>query len=121
MAIVSYRDLEVWKRGVELAVFVYKVTAQFPKVEMYGLTSQMQRAAVSVPSNIAEGHSRSGHDFPRFISYALGSLSELETQALIALKVALLTEADYNHLATECEALGKMLHALQNRLRVSNP
>jgi four helix bundle protein len=114
--ITSYRDLEVWKRGVELAIFTYQVTAHFPKSETYGLSSQMQRAAVSVPSNIAEGHNRAGREFPRFISFALGSLAELETQALIALRVGLLSEEDYRRLVAECDVIGKMLRVLQKRL-----
>lgn len=114
--IKSYRDLEVWKRGVELAVFAYQVTAHFPKSETYGLSSQMQRAAVYVPSNITEGHNRAGREFPRFISFALGSLAELETQALIALRVGLVSEAECQRLSADCDAIGKMLRVLQQRL-----
>jgi four helix bundle protein len=114
--ITSYRDLEVWKRGVHLAVFVYQVTTKFPKSEQYGLTSQMQRASVSVPSNLAEGHNRAGREFPRFISIALGSLAELETQALIALGVQMMAEPEYSRLVSECDVIGKMLRALQKRL-----
>jgi four helix bundle protein len=117
MPIQSYRDLDVWKRSMDLAVKVYQVTSEFPKSELYGLTGQMRRAAVSVPSNIAEGHNRRGREFPHFISIALGSLAELETQALIAQRIGLLPEASYAQLYSECDAIGKMLRVLEQRLR----
>jgi len=81
----SYRDLTVWQLGVELAVEVYRLTADFPKQEQYGLTSQMRRAGVSIASNIAEGHARkSQKELQRFLNMAKGSLAELETQMTIA-------------------------------------
>ena len=92
------------------------LTAEFPKSELYALTNQMRRAAVSVPSNIAEGHNRSGKEFPHFISIALGSLAELETQVLVAQKIGFLPETSYAQLSSECEAIGKMLRTLQKRL-----
>lgn len=113
----SYRDLEVWKRGVALAIEIYRVTARFPKSEMYGLTSQMRRAAVSIPSNLAEGHSRAGHEFPRFVSYALGSLAELETQIIIACSVKLLTTPEHDRLIGQLDVLGRMLQTLHARLK----
>ncbi len=121
MPIQSYRDLDVWKRSMDLAVRVYQLTSEFPKSELYGLTGQMRRAAVSVPSNIAEGHSRRGREFPHFISIALGSLAELETQALIAQRIGHLPEASYAQLHADCTALGKMLHVLQKRLLAPSP
>ncbi len=81
----GYRDLKIWQLGLEISTAVYRFTADFPKHEIYGLSSQMRCAAVSIPSNIAEGHSRgSTKDLLRFISIARGSLAELETQLLIA-------------------------------------
>lgn len=74
-----YQDLEVWQRAMQLTVMIYKETDNFPKAEVYGLTNQIRRAAVSVPSNIAEGHGRSNRDFGRFLAIARGSLAELET------------------------------------------
>ena len=121
MSIQSYRDLKVWQRSMDLAVKVYEFTAEFPKSEMYGLTGQMRRAAVSVPSNIAEGHNRLGNEFPHFLSIALGSLAELETQALIAQKIGLLSEAAFAQLSSECNAIGKMLRTLQQRLLAPGP
>lgn len=83
--VLSYRDLKVWVKGISLAKQVYELTGGFPKSEMYGLTSQMRRAAVSVPSNIAEGHARRHRkEFRQFIHHALGSLAELDTMRIIA-------------------------------------
>jgi four helix bundle protein len=81
----SYRDLQIWQLGVDLALEIYRLTADFPKHEQYGLTSQLRRAAVSIPSNIAEGHARkTQREFQRFLNIAKGSLAELETQLTIA-------------------------------------
>jgi len=81
----SFRDLEVWRLGLDLAQDVYRCTAFFPKSEAFGLTAQMRGAAVSIPSNIAEGQARnSTKEFLRFLSIALGSLAELETQLELA-------------------------------------
>jgi four helix bundle protein len=84
----SFRDLIVWQKGVNLAVLVYELTRLLPKSETYGLSSQMQRAAVSVPSNIAEGYRRNNtKEYRHFCALALGSAAELETQLIIAKKV----------------------------------
>ena len=81
----GYRDLKVWELGVELAREVYRVTGDFPKDELYGLTNQLRRAAVSIPSNIAEGHARKTQkELSRYLNIAKGSLAELETQLIIA-------------------------------------
>ncbi len=85
---MNHKDLDVWKTGMELVELIYTLTANFPDIERYGLTTQMRRAAVSIPSNIAEGAARkSNKEFLQFISIALGSLAEIETQYLIALKL----------------------------------
>jgi len=82
------KDLEIWKLGIELVEKVYEITAEFPKEEIYGLTNQMRRAAVSIPSNISEGAARSSKkEFIQFLYIALGSLAELETQAIISEKL----------------------------------
>ena len=84
----THKDLDVWKLGIELVQEVYEVTKVFPKEEMYGLTSQIRRAAVSIPSNIAEGYARESiKELIRFLYISLGSLSELETQLLISIKL----------------------------------
>jgi len=91
----SYKDMDVYKLGIDLVVLVYKATAAFPKHEVYGLASQMQRCAVSIPSNIAEGSGRqSSKEFIHFLYTANASLSELETQLEIALRLEYLENID---------------------------
>ena len=80
----SYKDLDVWKQSMQLSKNVYRLADELPPEEKYGLSSQLKRASVSIPSNIAEGSRRSSRDFRRFIKMALGSASELETQLLLA-------------------------------------
>ena len=88
MAITNYRDLKVWQIAVDVVEAVYRLTLEFPKHEVYGIAQQIQRAAVSVPSNIAEGHARaSTKEFLHYISIALGSLAELETQLIVATRL----------------------------------
>ena len=118
MEIQSHRDLIVWQKAVELVTLVYKVTNAFPKSELYGLTSQMRRSAVSIPSNIAEGRRRgSRKDFRNFLMNAYGSGAELETQVEIAKRIQIVPSADYKHidgLLTECmRMLNKMISNLQ--------
>ena len=85
---MDHKDLDVWKRSMDLVQIIYEYTKLFPKEEMYGLTSQMRRAAVSIPSNIAEGAARKGDkEFIQFLMLSLGSLSELETQYLISIRL----------------------------------
>ena len=109
----SYRDLDVWKLGVELAVGLYATTRRFPSYERYALASQIQRAAVSIPSNVAEGHSKSGRGhYLNHLSHALGSLSELETLVLIAHRVGHVEAANYGALGGRLETVGRMLHNL---------
>lgn len=90
---MNHKDLDVWKCSMDLVALVYQNTAQLPKEERYGLTSQMRRAAVSIPSNIAEGSARKGDkELIQFITIALGSVAELETQYLIAIRLKLIEE-----------------------------
>ena len=85
MPVLNFRDLVAWQRAMDLVVEVYRLTRVFPREEAYGLTGQLRRAAVSVPSNIAEGQGRgAGHDFARFLRVAIGSLQEAQTQLLVA-------------------------------------
>jgi four helix bundle protein len=89
----SHRDLEVWKRAMDLAVEVYQTTNKFPKEEVYGLSMQARRSAVSIPSNIAEGAARnSSKEFVQYVHASLGSLAELETQLLLARRIGFLTD-----------------------------
>ena len=109
----SYRDLTVWQKGVELAVRLYGVTRRFPAHERFGLSSQIQRAAVSISANIAEGNSKSGKGhYLNHLSHAAGSLSELETLLLIAHRVGYLTAATYRALMALTDEIGRMLNSL---------
>jgi four helix bundle protein len=111
----SHRDLEVWRRSVDLVTDIYAVTRSFPVDEMYGLTGQMRRAAVSVPSNIAEGAARNSHkEFLRFLSIATGSLAEMETHLLIARN---LNYMEQDTLGPEIERIRQMLHGLINSIK----
>lgn len=119
----SYRDLQVWKRSILLVKSVYIATSQFPRDEVYGLRSQMRRAAVSIPSNIAEGQARlSQKEFLRFLSNARGSLAELETQVTLSFELGLFEKPLLGTLMEECEEIGRMLNGLYNaiELRVAN-
>jgi four helix bundle protein len=117
MAIKAYFDLDVWKRTIDLVVAVYNVSASFPRAELFGLTSQLRRSAVSVPSNVAEGHSRSSTaEFLRHISIAQGSLSELETQLPISERLGYLKGDQRDVLLRASAEIGKMLNGLQASL-----
>lgn len=114
----SYRDLRVWQHSMELVVRVYTATQCFPKQEVYGLVSQMRRAAVSIPSNIAEGKGRlTDRDRAHFFSQARGSLLELETQILIAEKLNFISDPIARPLLTLSHETGRMLNALLESIR----
>jgi four helix bundle protein len=118
----SYRDLRVWQLAMELVVTVYEKTGGFPKDETYGLTSQMRRAATSIPSNIAESKGRSSdRDRANFCCHARGSLLELETQILIARRLDYLPASAEEELLAECAQLGRMLNALIQSLQQKIP
>jgi len=109
----SYRDLEVWRRAMRLAKRIYQVTQKFPTDERFGLTNQLRRASVSVPSNLAEGHARVGAgEFSRFLSIAMGSVAELETQILLSRDLGYLKEALTLELLAELDVIGKILRGL---------
>jgi len=115
MPIKSYQDLEVWQRGMDLAEMAYKLTANFPKEEMFGMTSQIRRAATSIPANIAEGWGRnSTAEFQHYLRIAQGSLRELETHLLLAVRIKLTSTAQY--MLDEASLLGRQLIALQRSL-----
>jgi len=118
MQINSYRDLIVWSDGIAITLAVYKLTANFPDTERFGLVSQMRRCAVSIPSNIAEGHARlSTREYIRHVSIALGSLAELETQLHLAIELEY-ARADVAHdLSAQSDKLGKQLRSLVKSLR----
>jgi len=116
----SYKDLRVWKQSVDLALEIYRYTQNFPKHELYGLTSQLRRAAVSVPSNIAEGKGRSSDkELILFLHHSRGSLLELETQIFLARELAYIEEPQAKRLLSQIENLAKALNALINSLKKS--
>ena len=115
-----HKDLEVWKKSIELVKITYQLTEAFPKSEMFGLTSQMRRSAVSIPSNIAEGAARfSSVETSRFIDIALGSLSELETQLIIAFELKFINNIDEylaNIKKVNALLIGFRKHLLQEKM-----
>jgi four helix bundle protein len=114
----SYRDLVAWNKAMELVIEIYRMTQDFPKEELFGLTSQIRRAAVSVPSNIAEGKGRlSKGEFRQFLGNARCSLAELETQILIAQNLHYLQGAEANRLLTRVEEVGKVLNGLLSAVK----
>ena len=117
--IKTFRDLLVWQKGMELVTRVYEVWRGFPKEELYGLTSQMRRCAVSIPSNIAEGHGRkSTKEFIHFLNIATGSLYELETQLEIARNLGYLKDANtFTRLHENCRELERMMTSLIRKLK----
>ena len=113
----SHKELIVWQRSIELVIAVYNLTKKFPKEEIYGLTSQMRRAAVSIPSNIAEGRARgTAKDFLNFLRTALGSCAELETQLEIAQKLSFGDKADYNSVMGLLLEVSKMLRSMLTKM-----
>ncbi|MDX2116493.1 MAG: four helix bundle protein [Planctomycetota bacterium] len=118
MTIESYRDLRVWQASMSLAESCYSATRSFPKEEVFGMTSQMRRGCVSIPANIAEGWGRDNTgDYIHFLRIAQGSLEELETHAILAQRISLLTPDDASNLLQHCEDIGKMLRALIRSLQ----
>lgn len=117
MSVKSYRDLDVWKRGMDISEAVYKLTKGFPREELYGLTSQMRRSAVSIPANIAEGWGRSGTvEFLQFLRIAQGSMRELETFLMLAVRIELAREAETAPILESLTVLAKQLTNLQRTL-----
>lgn len=122
MLIRNHRDLLVWQKGIALARDVYRVTRKFPSFERHGLAGQVQRAAVSVPSNIAEGHARQyTKEFRQFLYQALGSLGEVDTQLTIAQELSYVDPTQANDLQERALELRKMIHALITRLPKGRP
>ena len=117
MIIRSYQDLDVWKKAMQLVTQVYALTQTFPKEEMYGLTSQVRRAVVSVPANIAEGWGRkSRKEYVQFLRIARGSLLELETLLLIASNLGYLSGEEAHSTLAQLEEISRMLSGLMSSL-----
>ena len=118
MSIRSYQGLEVWRLAMDSVKRVYQLTSNFPRDERFGLCSQLQRAAVSIPSNIAEGHAReSTKEFLYHISVAMGSLAEVETQWLLAQELGHAPQSDVGELLNDLDRVGRMLRGLKKSLK----
>jgi len=121
-SIESYRDLKVWQAAMDLAVAVYAATAKFPQSELYGLTSQMRRAATSVAANIAEGYGReSTRSYIQFLKTSRGSLKEVETLVILSERIKLLTAEQSKPVLEIAVSIGKMLNSLIRSLRDQLP
>ena len=117
-ALKSYQELEVWKKSIDLAEMVYRTSAEFPVEERFGMTSQVRRAATSIPANIAEGAERHGpREFLQFLSIASGSLAETETFLILALRLNLAKSGQIDSLLAQSEEVGQMLNGLKRSLR----
>lgn len=121
MSASDYSKLKIWQKGIEIAEEMYNCTKNLPKEELYGLTSQMRRSAVSIPSNIAEGSQRNSRkDFSHFVSIAKGSVAELETQLILASKFGYIEMSTVKQLQIKLEELSRMLHGFHSQLIVEN-
>ena len=117
MGVRNYRDLIAWQKAMDLVEAVYRASTGFPIEERFGLTSQVRRAAVSVPSNIAEGQGRSStREFASFLSYSHGSLCEVKTQLLIAERLAYLSNQEVNDVLVLASEVGRLVNGLANSL-----
>ncbi len=117
----SYRDLRVWAEGMRLAEVCYRATKDFPRDEMYGMTSQIRRAAASVPANVAEGYGRENSgEFVQFLRIAQGSLKELETHLILASRVDSTTAEETDRVLRQCETVRKMFRSLIRSVQKKN-
>lgn len=122
MPLKTYRELDVWNCSIELAEAVYRATKKWPTSERFGLISQVQRAAISVPSNIAEGYGRLHRgDYLKHLSYARGSLMELESQLILAVRVEVAEAAPLRNVWVLAQRVGQMLNRLIDSLRLLDP
>ncbi len=113
--------LVVWEKAVQLCTAIYVLTRKFPREELYGLTNQLRRASVSIPSNIAEGYGRGTRDqYKQFLSIALGSYMELQTQLTIAVRLGFLEPSEFEKVEMLASEVGKMLSAILSKLRSSD-
>lgn len=113
----SYRDLVVWQKSMDMVVEIYRICKFLPKTETYALSDQMRRAAVSIPSNIAEGYGRNAtRDYVRFLSIARGSKYELETQLELCVRLGFVPKEEIQTALQSCDEIGKMLNVLIMRL-----
>lgn len=121
MTVKSFRDLRVWQAAMDLVEQIYRLTRKFPSQEVYALTSQIQRAAISVPSNIAEGHTReSSKEYLYHLSIAQASLAELQTQIEVAGRLNYISQEDVSQIIEQAMSLSRQLYALRNALMKRN-
>lgn len=117
MAVKSHRDLLVWQKSIHLVKAIYSLTGKWPATEQFGLTSQIRRAAVSVPSNIAEGHGRrSQREFAKYLNIAHGSLMEVETQLVIASELNYLNKSELDNCLAITSEIGRMIFGVLNSI-----
>jgi four helix bundle protein len=113
----NFRDLIAWQKAMDLVIEIYEITKKFPREEIYGLTSQLRRAAVSIPSNIAEGQARfSKREFKHFLRTSKGSLAEVQTQIAIAARLGFITDAEERELDLQMHELARVLNGLINSI-----
>ena len=116
----NFKELNVWQKGIEIVVNIYKLTCNFPKEEKFGLTSQIQRCAVSIPSNIAEGCGRTSEkELQHFLSISLGSSSELETQLIVSSKLGYINEDELKNVIIELTIIQKMLYKFYDSIKIA--
>jgi four helix bundle protein len=115
--IKSFKELRIWQKGIEIVKDIYILTRKFPKEELYGLTSQMRRAAISMPSNIAEGFKRyHSKEYSQFLHITMGSAAELETQLIIAKELKMISEEELNIISEKLDHISKMISSLLNKI-----
>ena len=120
--IKSYKDLEIFKGSYKLSLYIYKITSKYPKDEIYGITSQLRRAAVSIPLNIAEGYGRlSQDDFKRFLKISLGSTNETSTLIEISKDLGYINDKEYSDLINQYNILGKKIYRFMENLNYMKP
>ena len=116
-----HENLEVWKKSVDFVVEIYKLTESFPNEEKFGLTSQVRRASVSIPTNIAEGAARtSNKEFAHFLSISQGSASEVATEILIAAKLGFIEKESFAEISAKLNEIGRMITGLRNHIKSKN-
>ena len=118
----SFKDLVVWRRSIELALAIYKLTSSFPRSEQFGLTGQLRRASISIASNIAEGYGRSTKgEYVQFLGHARGSISEVETQLVIAGALGFGNKPLLQNAEGLCNEVGRMLRTMMKSLQAKSP
>ena len=116
MQVKSFQDLQVWQKGHELVLNIYRVTQDFPLTEKFGLVAQIRRSAASICANIAEGGKKSTKDFARFLEISEGSLEETKYHLILSRDLIYITSSDYEKLMDQCNEIGRMLYVFRKRL-----